>query len=161
MVLESLTSPFKAENEPKKLVFLGFLYSSLAIFLSLWIFRNYSSMIMVFLSVMALVPLLYNIIKMEEEKDLEELGEKWLLKEHWKALRAFTALFIGMVLAFVFWYVVLPSNTISVLFETQTSTISAINSSVTGMATESLSVFARVFLNNIKVLIFCVLFSFV
>lgn len=163
MVLESLITPFKAESNPKRLILLGFVYSSVAIFLSLWIFRAYSSLIMVFLTVMASVPLLYNTIKMEEEKDLQGMGEKWLLKEHGKALYAFMALFLGIILSSTLWYVLLPSETVSILFETQTTTIQSINSNIlgiTGNAIGGFDSFVRIFLNNIKVLIFCLLFSF-
>lgn len=168
MVLESILDPFKAEEKPGKLVLLGFVYSSIATFLSLWIFRDYSSLIMIFLTVMAAIPLLYNIIKMEEEKDLQDLGEKWLLKEHSKALSAFMFLFLGITLACVLWYVALPSDTVNVLFETQTTTIQSINThvtgevsaQVTGQAFRGFGDFARIFLNNVKVLVFCILFSF-
>ncbi|MFH1589163.1 MAG: stage II sporulation protein M [archaeon] len=160
MVLESLTTPFKAENRPSRLIFLGFMYCSVAIFLSLWIFRSYSSLIMVFLTVMACVPLLYNTIKMEEEKDLQDMGEKWLLKEHSKALMAFISLFIGITLACVLWYSVLPKDTVLVLFETQFSTLENINPNVTGLVSGNINSFVGIFLNNVKVLIFCILFSF-
>lgn len=164
MVLESLTSPFKAELHPGRLFFLGFVYCSIAIFLSLWIFKSYSSLIMVFLTTMACVPLVYNTIKMEEEKDLQDMGEKWLLKEHRKAVFAFAALFLGITLAFTLWYVVLPSETVSILYETQAQTISNINGNVVGIsgnATGSSGIFMKIFFNNVKVLIFCILFSFI
>ena len=62
----------------------------------------------------------------------------------------------------------LPSGTISVLFESQSSTISSINgraidsslTSTTGNAITSFNIFSRIFFNNVKVLLFCVLFSF-
>ncbi|MBU1201005.1 MAG: stage II sporulation protein M [Nanoarchaeota archaeon] len=161
MVLESLTDPFKSENHPARLILFGFVFSSVAIFLSLWIFRLQSSLIMVFLTVMASIPLLYGIIKLEEEKDLQDLSEKMLLKEHSKALMAFMSLFIGVTLSCTLWYVVLPADTVSVLFETQTSTIQSINSNVTGQAINSLKAFSSIFFNNMKVLILCVLFSFI
>lgn len=161
MVLESLTTPFKAENRPGILVLWGFVYCSVAIGLSLWIFKSYSSLIMVFLTVMASIPLIYNTIKMEEEKDLQDMGERWLLKEHGKALMVFMALFIGITLAYTLWYVILPSETITVLFETQMATIQSINPGVTGNAITGLDSFTRIFLNNVKVLIFCILFSFI
>lgn len=171
MVLESLISPEKAENRPGLLTFLGFIYTSLAMFLAYMIFKQYSSLFMVFLATIASIPLMYKLIKMEEEKDLTDTSEVLLLKEHWKALSAFMYLFLGATLAFVFWYVVLPSSTISVLFESQTSTIISINGrtteltqgsitgNVTGSAT-SFNVFSKIFFNNVKVLLFCVLFSF-
>ena len=163
MVLESLITPFKAEQRPVRLLFLGVVFCSVAIFLSIWIFRSQSSLIMVFLTAMAALPLVYNTIKMEEEKDLEGMEEKWLLKEHSKALRAFIFLFIGATIAFAFWYVVLSSNMINTLFQTQTATINTINSRVTAHLSfnANISFFSKIFLNNVKVLIFCILFSFV
>ncbi|MBU0666769.1 MAG: stage II sporulation protein M [Nanoarchaeota archaeon] len=160
MVLESIITPFKAELHPRKLFLIGFVYCSVAIFLSLWIFRSYSSLIMVFLTTIACVPLMYNTIKMEEEKDLQDMGERWLLKEHKKALFAFIFLFLGITIAATLWYVVLPADTSAILFESQIETITTINGGVTGFATREMSIFISIFLNNIKVFIFCVLFSF-
>jgi uncharacterized membrane protein SpoIIM required for sporulation len=163
MVLESLITPFKAEQRPIKLLFLGAAFCVVSILLSLWVFRSQASMIMVFLTSMAALPLIYNTIKMEEEKDLEGMEEKWLLKEHSKALRAFMYLFLGATLAFSFCYVLVSSDMVNVLFQSQTSTINAINSRVTGHLSfnANMSFFSKIFLNNIKVLIFCILFSFV
>ncbi|MAG38831.1 hypothetical protein CMO90_01975, partial [Candidatus Woesearchaeota archaeon] len=159
MVLESIVNPFKSENKPRNLIFLGFVYSTIALFLSSWIFKSQASLIMVFLTVMACIPLVYNIIKIEEEKDLQDLEEKILLKEHSKALLAFMTLFIGIALSCTLWYVALPADTVSVLFQTQSETIQNINSNVTGSAIK-FNAFVNIFLNNIKVLILCILFAF-
>ena len=117
MVLESIITPFKAEQRPSRLLFLGAVFCTIAVFLSLWIFKSQSSLIMVFLTSMAALPLIYNTIKMEEEKDLEGMEEKWLLKEHGKALKAFVFLFIGATIAYALWYVLLSSGTVNVLFQ--------------------------------------------
>ena len=112
MVLESLINPIKAEKNPLNMIFIGFLYSSVALFVSLWIFRDQASLVMVFLTVMACIPLVYNTIKLEEKKDLTIKKEIVLLKEHGKALEFLMFLFIGFTISFAFWYVVLPSDLI-------------------------------------------------
>ncbi|NJL43719.1 MAG: hypothetical protein HC945_00090 [Nitrosarchaeum sp.] len=127
MVLESLTNAFKAENNPKKLMLLGFLYAAVGVILSLWVFNSQASLVMVFLASMAAIPLMYNIIIMEEEKDLTGMEEKWLLKEHSKALMAFIWLFIGLTLGFAVCYTFMGSEQISIAFKSQTETINAIN----------------------------------
>ena len=162
MVLESLLNPFRAEQHPRRLFFLGILYVSVAIFLSIWIFRNYSSMVFVFLATIVSLPLMFNTIMYEEEKDLQDLEEKFLLKEHAKALSSFMYLFIGLTVGAAFWYVFLPPSTIQVLFEAQSATINTINGRVSGFLTapEQVLVFSQIFLNNVKVLVFCILFSF-
>ncbi|MBN1275213.1 stage II sporulation protein M [Candidatus Woesearchaeota archaeon] len=160
MVLESLINPAKAEKTPGRMVLYGFLYASVAIGLGLWVFYSYASMIFVFLAAIAAVPLMYNTIKYEEEKDLKDLPERALLQEHGKALSFFMYLFLGMTIACVLWYTVLPVDTVGTLFESQTNTINNINGSITGQTfQEQLAVFTHIFLNNIKVMIFCGIFS--
>ena len=108
MVLESILNPLKAEKRPWEMFFLGFVYSTLAILLSLWIFKDQASLIMVFLKVMACVPIVYNTMKLEESKDLEISSERRLLKEHNKAIIFLTFLFFVITLSFSAWYVFLP-----------------------------------------------------
>lgn len=159
MVLESVISPFKAEKKPWELLFVGFVYASLAILLSIWIFKDNASLVMVFLTVLAAIPLVYNTMKLEEKKDLTSKKELFLLKEHAKALSFFMIFFLGVTIAFSFWYIVLPSNLSQLLFSTQTQTIVDISDKVTGNFSAS-SVFSKIFLNNVRVLAFCLLFSF-
>lgn len=160
MVLESILSPAAAERRPSVLILLGALYATVGVFLALWVFKTESSLIMVFLSAMAAIPLMYNTIRMEEEKDLEGMEEKWLLKEHAKALEVFIFLFIGMTIAFSLWYVVLGPETVSILFKAQANTIKTINPGATGFVANGFATFTKIFLNNVRVLIFCILFSF-
>jgi uncharacterized membrane protein SpoIIM required for sporulation len=162
MVLESILNPFRAEQHPRRLFALGVLYVSIAIFLSLWIFRTYSSMVFVFLATIVSLPLIFNTMTYEEEKDMQDLEEKFLLKEHAKALSSFMYLFLGLTVGAAIWYVFLPANTIQIAFEAQSATISTINGRITGLLSghEQMLVFTHIFLNNVKVLVFCILFSF-
>lgn len=160
MVIESLVNPFKAEKSPWEMVFIGFFYASVGVFLGLWIFRESASLVMVFLTVVAAVPLMYNTLKLEEKKDTLARGELPLLKEHAKALAFFMFLFLGTTLAFSAWYIFLPSDLAQHLFTSQTETIVDISNKVTGNVSQ-FPIFSKIFLNNIKVLAFCILFSFV
>jgi uncharacterized membrane protein SpoIIM required for sporulation len=161
MVLESLLNPLKAEKKPWEMFFIGFLYSSIAILLSLWIFKEHASLIMVFFTVMACIPIVYNTMKLEESKDLDIQQEKVLLKEHNKAIIFLMFLFLGITLSFVAWYVFLPSGSLNFIFDKQTATIESINNQVSGNAYQQFSTFSKILLNNIKVLAFAVLFAFI
>ena len=57
MVVEALLNPFKAEKKPWEMFFLGFLYTSIGIIISLWIFRNEASLIMVFMITISAFPI--------------------------------------------------------------------------------------------------------
>ncbi len=156
MVFESLITPWKAEKHPWEMLFFGFLYASVAMALSLWVFRDYAGLVSVFFTVMSCIPLIYNTLKMEEEKIDYISEERPLLKEHSKALLYFLFLFIGMTLAFTTWYVVLPAEVSRSIFSVQANTIAGINARASG----NIGTFSTIFFNNIKVLTFCLLFSF-
>lgn len=160
MVLESLTTPYKAEKHPWEMFFIGLIYSSVAIFISLQIFETMSGLISVFLTVMASIPIVYSTIKFEEQKDLTDLKERSLLKEHSKALLLFMFLFLGMMVAYSLWYIFLPVDSVHNLFSIQIDTIKSINNNVVTGASSNPEYFMKIFTNNIKVLIFCILFSF-
>ena len=161
MVLESLLNPLKAEKRPWEMFFIGFVYSSIAILLSLWIFRDQASLIMVFLTVMACIPIVYNTMKLEESKDLVINKEIALLKEHNKAIIFLMFLFFGITLSFVTWYIFLPLETLNTVFDKQTETIQTINNQVSGNVFQQFSIFTKILLNNIKVLAFAILFAFI
>ncbi|MBI2139512.1 stage II sporulation protein M [Candidatus Woesearchaeota archaeon] len=160
MVLEELIDALRAEAKPWKLFFLGALYASVAMGLSLWIFKPYASLVMIFLTVLATVPLIMNTLKVEEAKDLAGSGESILLKEHGKALSFLIFMFLGFTLAFTFWYVILPADLTLTLFSIQAKTINEINTQITGQAIQQFTLFSKIFFNNMKVLIFCLIFSF-
>ncbi len=161
MVLESLVNPIKAESNPYRMFFIGAVYSLAAAGLSLWIFNEYASLVMVFFTVLACTPLMYNTIKMEEEKDLKLDEERTILKEHGKALLFFMMLFFGITVAFTVLYVVLPSDLSGQIFSVQQKTIAEINGHVTSFTTTDFNIFSMILLNNVKVLVYCVIFALI
>ncbi|MCF7866131.1 stage II sporulation protein M [Candidatus Woesearchaeota archaeon] len=162
MVLESIVDPIVAEDKKHRLLWIGGVFVAVAIVLSLMVFEPYASLLIVFLTAIAAVPLMYNIIKYEEAKDLELHTEKAILKQHAKALEAFMFLFIGITIACAIAYVILPTDTTNTAFSTQTETLQEIRGSVTGMSiAQQIVMFEKIFFNNVKVLIFSILFSFV
>ena len=160
MVLESLISPYFAEKKPLMLVVVGILYASIAMFLGLWIFRDEASLIIVFLTVIACVPFMFKMLKYEENKSLKYTDEVLLIKEHSKALNYLMCLFIGFVIAFTIWYLFMPEQFTYSVFSAQTNTINAINNQIMGHSIKT-NFLSKIILNNIKVLFFCILFSFV
>lgn len=159
MVLESLINPMKAEKSPLSMLIYGFIFASISIILSLLIFRNDPSMVAVFITVMITIPLMYTTMKFEEGKDLEIKDEKTLLKQHWKALKFLIFLFFGFIIAYSLWFIFLPAETTQSLFSTQLSTISSINSKISGNLLINSGILVKIFMNNLKVMLFCLFFS--
>ncbi|MBN2454588.1 stage II sporulation protein M [Candidatus Woesearchaeota archaeon] len=159
MVLEMLLNPRKAERSPWELFFIGVVYSTVAIFMSLLIFNDHIGLVMVFLTTIACTYLVQGTMRLEEKKDLCDGSECSKLREHTKALSVFMFMFLGFVVSFSFWYVVLPVDMTSQIFGLQEQTISAVNANISGNAVAG-GVFAKIFLNNAKVLLFTLLFAF-
>ncbi|MEM4271599.1 MAG: hypothetical protein QXD13_00705, partial [Candidatus Pacearchaeota archaeon] len=179
-MLEMLLNPRKAERHPWEMFFVGAFYASLAILLVNWIFSQdavlakYSGILIVTFTVMFSLPFIYYTIRLEERKVSSEKGMIYLLKEHKKAIYAFMWLFLGFVLAFSIWYVVLAS---SQSFRAQIETYCLINrpstfdecvsqygikssGSPNAFATSQERLF-MIFTNNVYVLIFTLVFSLI
>jgi uncharacterized membrane protein SpoIIM required for sporulation len=159
MVLESLFNPFTVKKKPWEMFLAGILYSVVGLTLSYYVFREVSGLLTVFLIVMASLPLVYTTIKNEEELDLKSDKEWKLLKEHTKVLIFLMFLFLGITTALTFAYVFLPAETVDTVFSLQQQAILNVNSNVQGNVTQ-IGLFSKIFVNNLKVLFFCVIFSF-
>ena len=177
-MLEMLINPKKAERKPWEMFFIGIFYTSISIILVNWIFSQdtvlvkHSGILTVTFTVMFSIPFMYFILKLEETKAGERIGAWGRIKHHRKALWAFLWLFMGFVIGYAFWYILLPTTT---SFEAQVSTFCTINrpGNVAECAaqygvkenfgpTAFLSNQERLFLifaNNIYVLIFTIIFS--
>ena len=98
MVLESLFNPFVVKKKPWEMFFAGFLYSSIGLLLSILVFQDMAGLLMVFFTVIAATPIVYNTIKNEEELDLNLSGEITLLKEHSKVLYFLLFFFLPLLM---------------------------------------------------------------
>jgi len=176
-MLESMFNPRRIEKGPWKMFFIGILYASLSLFLVKWFFAKdavlsqYSGLIVVTFCVMFTIPFMYFIIKEEEAEDEEVFGLLSVWKIHKDAIYAFLWLFLGFIIAFAFWYMIIQDST---LFNAQLETYCVINSPgnvdncvqkyifsrETGAATKGLR-FLSIIENNIYVMIFTLIFSLI
>jgi stage II sporulation protein M len=178
-MFEMLINPKKAERKPWEMLFVGMFYSSVAVLLVNWIFGSdpvlskSAGILIVTFTVMFSLPFVYFILRLEENKSEETFGTINLIKVHRRALYAFLWLFLGFVIGFAFWYIMLPTTT---SFKTQIETYCAINRPGNfeecvvqyGVKNVQGTVFVTnaerlflIFSNNIYVLIFTILFSLI
>ena len=159
MVLESLVNPAIAKQKPWETFLLGSLYAVVGLFLSYWVFPEYSSMIMVFLITLAAVPLLFFTVNSEEEFDTKLAKEGSILHEHFRVIVFLMMFFFGTTASLVVLYIFLPTGMVTTIFSSQSQTILAINNNVSG-GVVNLSAFGHILMNNLRVLVFSILFSF-
>jgi uncharacterized membrane protein SpoIIM required for sporulation len=178
-MLESLINPKRAEKGPWKMFFIGLLYASLSLILVHLFFSSdpilskYSGILVVTFCVMFSLPFMYFIIKREEKQDEEVEGFFHVWRVHKDAILALMWLFLGFIVAFSFWFMVLGN---SALMNAQIGTYCSINNpgdvggcissysleslSPTGAATKEMR-FLSILENNIYVMIFTLIFSII
>jgi uncharacterized membrane protein SpoIIM required for sporulation len=175
-MLESIINPKKIERGALKMLLIGLIYSSLSILLVKWFFSadpvlsKFSGMIVVTFCVMFSLPFMYYLIKQEESEDEQVEGLFGVWKVHKDAVYAFMWLFLGFIIAFAFWNILLQDEN---LFNAQLKTYCAINSpgniencvqeysigkSISGASTKEARFFS-IIENNVYVMIFTLLFS--
>ncbi len=180
-MLESLINPMRAERGPWKMLFIGILYGSLSILLVKLFFAQdavlskFSGLMVVTFCVMFSLPFMYYIIKKEEKEDEEIEGLLHVWKAHRNAIFALMWLFLGFVIAFSFWHIVLQDPN---LLNAQIETYCMINSpsniescftqysvgeaeSITGAYASKVGRFFSILENNIYVMIFTLIFSLI
>lgn len=175
MVLESLITAQMAEKKPIKMLPLSILYSSVGVLLALWIFPG-NNLALIAFTVIAMIPLMVSIMRFEEEKEetqfelrsngpyrkklsVRESKELIPLSAHKHIFPFFLYIFIGLVISFAVWFMALPHDTVARLFSSQISTISQVATSITGHAISGDLTLIKIFLNNLRVLAFALVFS--
>ena len=117
MTYELLLKPLDTQRRPYLLFIFTFVIATLAIFVSYSIFPRYASVLFITFSIIPLVPLMTRLIEMEELRF--EKAKRWWRLRNYRILWVYFFIFIGFVIAFSFWYTVLPSDVGETLFEGQ------------------------------------------
>lgn len=159
MVFEDLVRPISAKKHPIKLFLYGVIFSILSVGFALWIFKDQASLVMVFLTVVMVMPLMYFTMRDEEEWDWKGYSERKLFREHNKAIRFLMFMFIGFVVGYTLFYLFLPDSSVREVFSVQLKTISNINDNVSGNVV-GMDTFMIILSNNVKVLFFSLVFAF-
>ncbi|GEM_PF-262479 len=185
MVLESLFKTESVLRNPFFTVILGFIASSVSLWISFFAFPAYASILSIAFVTIATVPLIHSVFVKEEELAAGSRDSSATFVGRNLSLVAIYAFFaIGVIISYALWYVVLPEEKSEVCingscftmpcrstaFAEQNKTlgqVGEIREQITGKATgkgaggmDFNSVFNLIFFNNMSVLLYAVLFSF-
>lgn len=179
-MLESMINPRRAEKGPWKMFFIGLLYGSLSLLLVHFLFGSdtvlakFSGLMVVLFCVMFSLPFMYFIIRNEEQEDEEIEGFWGVWKTHSDAITAFLWLFLGFIIAFSFWNVILQnSNLLNAQIETYCSIndpgdvshcvaeYSFTSKIISSGVSDNTSRFFSIIGNNIGVMILTLIFSLI
>ncbi len=173
MVLESIVSGIEVRRHPLVMMFLAAILSSLGIWTSYYTFPESASVLSIGFITIGIVPILYTIFILEEAEEASK-GGKWhsFISRHFDIVSIYSWFFIGLILSYSIWYVVLPTEVSSVVFAEQNTVIQGIGelrteltgqlSGSSGVCGENLWCWFDVILqNNLRVLFLAIILSFV
>jgi uncharacterized membrane protein SpoIIM required for sporulation len=182
-MLEMILNPRNHDRGPIKMFFVGLLYASLSLLLVHWFFGNdptlsrASGMIVITFCIMFSLPYMYYLFKQEEEETELVEGFFHVWRVHKDAIFAFMWLFVGFVVAFAFWNLMLQNpNLLNFQIETYCqinepgNVINCVDKhafitgdviSMTGQASSKMNRFLGILENNVYVMIFTLIFSLV
>ncbi|HIK01529.1 TPA: hypothetical protein H1008_00215 [archaeon] len=124
MVLESLFTVEEAKQDPSNLFLLGVVISTVALWLSFYIFPQGASTWMLFIITLAIVPLMHKAFMGEEARDMAH--SKKLLRGHLPIIKMYLYLFLGIFVSLLFWYIFLPTHLLEIIFSVQMNVASTI-----------------------------------
>ena len=167
MVLEQIYSAQWIERKATSAFLLGVAYSIIGIAFALFIFPEDPGLAAVALTTIILIPSMVKLLSIEEEEAAlrDKFSFRYLYADHRDIFKVYFFLFLGIFLSFAFFSIALPSIATSHLFEKQINMLGLASGGATTEAAGEVSgysfSFFSIFTNNLKVLIFCLLFSFV
>jgi len=173
MVLESLIKGEEARKHPLVMMFLAGILASIGIWASYVLFPANASVLSIGFVTIGIVPILYTIFILEEAAEASEKG-KWFsfVSRHFDIIKIYSWFFIGLVLTYSLWYVVLPGDERTMVFSEQNKVIGNIwnlRENLTGnfigpqeVCGENIWCWFNVILrNNLQVLFWAVMLSLV
>ncbi len=158
-MFDLILSPNTAERRPSRLIAFGLALSIVSTWLGV-IIGNMGEVghLIVALMCIGSTPLLVHMIWSEEEE--ERKIKETFMERHGKIIEAYGSLFIGVVLGISLAYVLLPNGIATKIFNPQISELKAIHTIAVQGHIASPCGFACILMNNLQVLAFVLLFSF-
>jgi len=158
MVLEQIYSANWIEKKSRYAFLTGLGYSFIGILSALLLFPQDPGLAAIAFTSLLILPSLNKLMSIEENQAARE--KKFdiieLFRDHNDIFKVYLFLFLGILITFSIFSLVLPSMITSRIFSQQVNVLG-----LTGGAYTTGNIFWSLFSNNLKVLIFCLLASFI
>jgi len=161
MVLESIFTAKSLEEKPWEMLIMSLIVSLICIYIAYIIFPQYSGVIAPLLITVAMTPVVFRIFKIEEGMErakARKKSTKGFWDRHGETIIIFTMFFIGNFLAVFLISLLAPEAFTEAAFYQQIEAINVINPATGSVLMGGL--LNIIFVNNLKVLFFAFLLSF-
>lgn len=186
MVFEQIFGARWLERKPGMTFLLGFIYAELGIISAMLIFPENPSLISIGFISLLILPSLNQLLSLETNEDIREkkFSIRLIFRDHRDILLVYAFLFLGILLAYGIFAVLLPNAVTESLFGTQLSIYYKSTGAATGAAYNIVGAssgslgealrglsgqvcktqtceFFSILINNLKVVLVCLIFSLV
>lgn len=111
MVLETLLPSKVAREKPHYMMLVAFVFAIVGMWLAYFIFPHSASILTLAFIVIAAEPLIRRTLIQEEEEEADKPGNPTtFLERHFDLIAMFSWFFVGLVLAYMSWYIILPAG---------------------------------------------------
>jgi len=111
MVLEAIVSTAAIRKNPIIMILYSVVLSSVGMWVAFYSFPDSSSILSIAFVTVGMVPLMRHLFIEEEAAEISRPGPAGrFLYRHFTLLKVYSYFFIGLVISFSFWYVVLPAD---------------------------------------------------
>jgi uncharacterized membrane protein SpoIIM required for sporulation len=111
MVLETLLPSRIAREKPHYMMIVAFLFAIVGMWLAYFIFPNSASILTLAFIVIAAEPVIRRTLMQEEDEEAQTPGNPTtFLERHFDLIAIYSWFFLGLVLAYMTWYIILPGT---------------------------------------------------
>ncbi len=130
MVLESIIGEKNIRTHPIFIFFITLLICAGSIFFAELMFPTHASILSVAFITIGLVPLIFNVLSDEEADEVASRKHfSTFFARHFNLIMLFVWIFVGIIVAFAFYYSIVPPAQRAILFEEQINSFCAISGS--------------------------------
>ena len=155
-MFDLIVSPKYAEKRPGMIILFSLALGILSSWLAIAVGQGYEvgHLIIAFICIGG-APLIVHMIWVEEAREVKEK----FMERHWTLIAAYASFFVGIILATSLVYILLPENVAQATFAPQIHELHSIRTLATGHTVSNCG-FSCILGNNLQVLLFVLIFSF-
>lgn len=118
MVLESLFEGESVVKHPLSALFLGFVFSSVSIWIAFFSFPASASILAIAFITIAAVPMIHYVFVTEEEEAVKARGRKQsFIARNFDLIKIYAWFSIGVIASYAIWFLLLPGEQTQICFE--------------------------------------------
>ncbi len=121
VVLESLFEGESVVKHPFSALFMGFVFSSISLWIAFFSFPGSASILSISFIVIAAVPMIHYVFVKEEEESVKVRGKKRsFVERNFDLIKIYSLFSIGVIASYAIWFLLLPAESSSFCFEANT-----------------------------------------